>query len=58
MGECKGLNRAFCMEDAKRPRRNDDEINDGQGGGQEKDAGHAYQDATKTVAIDGHYRQF
>ena len=46
MGECKGLNMAFCAEDAKRPWRNDD----GQGGGWEKDEGPAYQDATKIVA--------
>jgi len=50
MGECKGLNRAFHVEDKKRPRRNDDDTDDGQGGGQEKDAGPTYQDAAKTVA--------
>ena len=33
MGECKGLNRAFHAEDAKRPQRNDDKIDDGQGEG-------------------------
>jgi hypothetical protein len=49
MGECKGLNRAFRVEDAKRSWCNDDEIDDGQGGGREKDAGPAYQDATKTI---------
>jgi hypothetical protein len=37
------------MEDAKGPRRNNDEIDDDQGGGREKEAGPAYQDATKTI---------
>jgi hypothetical protein len=50
MSECKGLNRAFHIEDAKRPWRNDDETDNCQGGGWEKDAGPAYQDATKTIA--------
>ena len=49
MGECKGLNEAFHVEDAKRPWCNDDDVDDGQGGGWEKDAGPAYQGATKTV---------
>ena len=49
MGECKGLIRAFHVEDTKRPWRNDDDIDDIQGGGRENDAGPAYQDATKTV---------
>ena len=50
MGECKGLNRAFRMEDAMRPWHNDDEIDDGEGRGWEKDVGPAYQDATKAIA--------
>ena len=49
MGECKGLNRAFRAEDAKRPWRNNDDIDDGQGGGREKDASPTNQDATKTI---------
>jgi hypothetical protein len=42
MGKCKGLNRAFHAEDAKRPWRNDDETDDSQGQGREKDVGPAY----------------
>jgi len=37
------------MEDAKRPRCNDDETDDGKDRGRGKDAGLAYQDTTKTI---------
>ena len=38
------------MEDAKRPRCNDDETDDGKDRGWGKDVGLAYQDTTNTVA--------
>ena len=51
MGECRGLNKAFCEEDRKRPRRKDDEGDDGQEEDHRRDARPAYQDPTKTVAL-------
>jgi len=50
MGECKGLNKAFCEEDRKRLRPWDDAANDGQEEDCGKDARPTYQDPTKTVA--------
>jgi hypothetical protein len=50
MGECRGLNKAFCDEPSKRPRRNDNKTEDDQGGDRDKNKGPAYQDATKTIA--------
>ena len=49
MGKCRGLNKAFHGEPAKRQWRNDDETEDGQGRDWDKSKGPSYQDATKTV---------
>jgi hypothetical protein len=42
MGECRGLNKAFCGEPLKRSQCNDDETEDGQGKDRDKSKGPAY----------------
>ena len=50
MRECRGLKTALGGESSKKPRRDDDETEDGQGGERGKKKGPTYQDPTKTVA--------
>jgi len=50
MRECRGLKVVLDGESSKKPRHDDDETKDGQGGERGKNKGPTYQDPTKTVA--------
>ena len=48
--ECRGLKTVLRGEPSKKQRRNNDEIEDSQGGERGKNKGPTYQDPTKTAA--------